>query len=242
VSRRPELVAVLSRSVVVVAVGALATALLVWAAATPRPPRVISVPTSSSWVTHGYDDVELRPVSEINAPKFVGARVEASALDRLLGWLSIAVVVLAVLGVLALLVRALWRAWRDRPRIEPDDTTAPDLERVAAAVVTDSEGRFVALAGGSPAEGIVAAWTRLEDTLRGAGVALPESRTSTETTVDVLRRFRVDEEALRELAALYREASWSSHPMTEADRDRAEAGLRRLDTDLAAVAPRTVRG
>ena len=129
-SRRPELVAVLSRSVVVVAVGALATALLVWAAATPRPPRVISVPTSSSWVTHGYDDVELRPVSEVNAPKFVGARVEASALDRLLGWLSIAVVVLAVLGVVALLARALWRVWRDRRRERIPRRLGPPPTRV----------------------------------------------------------------------------------------------------------------
>ena len=119
-SRRPELVALLSRTVVVLAVGALATALLVWAAATPRPPRVISVPTSSTWVTHGYDDVELRPVSEINAPKFVGARAESSVLDRLLGWLSIGVVVLAAVAVLALLLRALWRVQDVDPGFRAD--------------------------------------------------------------------------------------------------------------------------
>ena len=105
-----------------------------------------------------------------------------------------------------------------------------NLDRKERVALTRSPGGL----SGRSWMGVAAADTPL--------AALWLERDSTETTVDVLRRFRVHEEALRELAALYREASWSSHSMTEADRDRAEAGLRALDADLAAAAPRGIRG
>ena len=40
------------------------------------------------------------------------------------------------------------------------------------AVTTESSERLAALSAGSPAEGIVAAWSHLEATLYGAGVPL----------------------------------------------------------------------
>ena len=53
----------------------------------------------------------------------------------------------------------------------------------------------------------------------------------------MLRRFSVDPDTLRTLAALYREARWSHHPLTEDDRARAAAAYRALDADVRAGMP-----
>ena len=108
-----------------------------------------------------------------------------------------------------------------------DDAVDLDLEALAAAVSADAPGRLDALSAGTPAEGIIAAWTRLEATLHAAGVSLPASRTSTEVSLDVLRRYSVDPATLQTLADLYREARWSRHPLTEDDRERAFSRLPR---------------
>ena len=106
----------------------------------------------------------------------------------------------------------------------------------------DASQRLDALSVGTPAQGIIAAWTHLEATLHEAGVPLPPSRTSTEVSLDVLRRFSVDEATLRTLADLYREARWSRHPLTEDDRSRAAAAYGALDAALRAGMPQGSRG
>jgi hypothetical protein len=106
----------------------------------------------------------------------------------------------------------------------------------------DASERLDALSAGTPAEGIIAAWTHLEATLHETGLALPPSRTSTEVSLDVLRRFPVDETTLRTLADLYREARWSKHPLTEDDRSRAAAAYGALDAALRAGMPQASRG
>ncbi|NHA67286.1 DUF4129 domain-containing protein [Phycicoccus flavus] len=235
-SPRRDLPGALRTGPVLAATGVLASLVAVWAAAAPRPAQDFGRPDPErSVVVRGYNDPPLAPQSEIDAGRYVGPRDPSSLLERLLGWTALVLVSLALLVLVALAVRALLRVLRDR-RLPPDDARGPDLERVAAAVGTDADERLTALSGGTPAEGIVAAWTRLEETLRGAGVALPVSRTSSETTVATLGRFVLDAGALHELAGLYREALWSRHPMTEEHRGRAEAALRSLDAQLAATA------
>lgn len=235
---RQDVSAALGRGVAVVAVGTVVAALGVWAAAVPRPDRPIlrATPTRTI-ITRDVADVDLAPRSEVDAPPFLGARRQGSVLDQILGWGATVLVAGAVLLLLALLVRALLRAYRDRRAVEADDATGPDLERVATAVATDAEGRLAALSTGTPAEGIVAAWEHLERSLRTAGLPLPPSRTSTETTVAALGRFVVDAGSLHELAALYREACWSRHPMREDDRARAADALRALDAQLRESRP-----
>ena len=96
-------------------------------------------------------------------------------------------------------------------------------------------GRLESLSYGTPAQGIIAAWARLEATLRDVGVPLSASRTASEVCVEVLARFDVAPDALRTLADLYREARWSRHRLTEEDRARAAAAYRALDADLRAI-------
>ena len=162
----------------------------------------------------------------------------SDTVGRLLGWAAVALVVLvAVVGLVLVL-----RAWlTDRDRRTPAAADAPDLDLDLEAVVTavsgDASDRRAALSAGTPAEGIIAAWAHLEATLRESGVPLPPSRTSSEVSLDVLRRFAVDPETLATLADLYREARWSHHPLTEADRARAATAYRSLDSDLRAQVP-----
>lgn len=226
----------LGRRPVVAAMGVLTLLFVVWAAAIPRPERVIPGLREGLEVRQvgandelpgGGGDLEVTPSGQ--AGLAVG-----DTIGQVLGWAAVALVVLvAVLGLVIVL-----RALLARDHRTPAAADAPDLdlEAVAVAVSGDASDRLAALSAGTPAEGIVAAWSHLEATLREAGVPLPPSRTSSEVSLDVLRRYAVDPETLSTLAGLYREARWSHHPLTEADRARAAAAYRSLDADLRAEA------
>lgn len=221
----------------------LTAVLAVWASAVPDVPRVFGPPLSGPVRVFGVDDTAGPPASEIEARPFRGPTTsDDGTLAFLVGWGAVALVGLLLLVVLVLLVRALVRHLATDRSLEADDAAGPDLARVGAALASDSAERLAVLGRGGPAEGVIAAWDHLEGTLRATGVPLPESRTSTETVVGVLRRFAVDEDSLQTLAGLYREAAWSGHVLTEADRATAEAALGRLDTDLAAALSTPVGG
>jgi len=66
-------------------------------------------------------------------------------------------------------------------------------------------------------------------------VPLSPSRTASEVCVEVLSGFAVAPDPLRTLAELYREARWSQHPVTEADRATAATAYRALDADVRAI-------
>ncbi|MGG5260888.1 DUF4129 domain-containing protein [Phycicoccus avicenniae] len=212
----------------------VAAFLAVWASAVPDPPRVFGGPFSGTVLNQvPPDEDQGRPTSEENAPPFRVVDPADGALGAVVGWGAVVLVGALLLVVLALLVRALLRALARESTLEDDDAAGPDLARIAAALTADADERRAALGRGGPAEGVIAAWDRLEDTLRATGVALPASRTSTETAVGVLRRFAVDESALQTLAGLYREAAWSGHTLTEEHRSSAEDALARVDAGLA---------
>lgn len=224
----------------VVALGVLTILVVVWAAAIPRPTPVIPTLRPTYQVRQIGADDEM-PGGQGDFERGVrgssGART-SDAVAAVLGWSAVALVVIAALACLLVL----WRAWRrsQEPRT-PEESDAPDLdlEALAVAVTADAAQRSTALSAGTPAEGIIAAWTHLEATLHEAGVRLAASRTSTEVALEVLHRFAVDRETLAVLALLYREARWSRHPLTEADRARAAESYRSLDADLRAQATGT---
>lgn len=229
--------------------GVLTLLFVVWAAAVPRPDPVIPGLREGLEVRQigandeflgGEGDLEVRPSGQ------AGQAVD-DRLGLVLGWTAVALVVLFVVFCLVVVVRA-WLGARDHRTPAADDAPDLDLESVARAVTGDASDRLAALSAGTPAEGIIAAWSHLEVTLRAAGVPLPPSRTSSEVSLDVLRRYAVDPETLATLAGLYREARWSHHPLTEADRARAATAYRSLDADLRAEmstssgTPRETRG
>ncbi len=211
---------------------ALAGVLLVWAAAAPRPP--VTLPG-----VHDGVDLVVSPPDEgvVNHPvqvlgwdityeqKWIDDRLAA-----VLGWGLVLVAAAAAALLAFIIVRAAVRAWANRRRPPTEDARAADV--VPAQVLADQAERLAALGSGTPREGIIASWARLEASIAIAGVPLTASRTSTEVVLATLRSHDVSAETLEELAALFREARYSPHALTEADRQRAERAHRRVDHEL----------
>ena len=242
-SSRPSVASALGRPPFVAALGVVTLLVVVWAAGAPRPAPVL--PGRPEGVKleqqaaddgfHVYDpDFDLKHV-----PGPWNQTNDSVAL--VLGWATIAVLVAGAVFCLYVIIRS-WLAGREDRTPEVGDAPDLDLEALALAVSGDASQRLDALSAGTPAEGIIAAWTHLEATLHEAGLPLPPSRTSTEVSIDVLRRFSVDEATLGTLADLYREARWSRHPLTEDDRRRAAAAYGALDAALRAGMPEGSRG
>ena len=134
---------------------------------------------------------------------------------------------LAVVVVLAI------RANRRRRRAAPPESarTAP-----ARALLTDRRAARQArmLREGSPREAIIATWLDLERLVAAAGVPRRPSETSSELVVRVLDDREVPAAALTDLAALFREARFSTHELTEALRERAAGDLDAVHAALGA--------
>jgi hypothetical protein len=243
VSTRPNVVSALGRPPYVAALGVVTLLVVVWAAAAPHPARVLpGLHTDRVVQQQAASDGLNGGEAELNLKRIPGPWNQTSdGLALVLGWATIAVLALGAGFCVYLMVRA-WLAGREDRTPEVADATDLDLEALALAVSGDASERLDALSAGTPAEGIIAAWTHLEATLHETGLALPPSRTSTEVSLDVLRRFPVDETTLRTLADLYREARWSKHPLTEDDRSRAAAAYGALDAALRAGMPQASRG
>ena len=143
-----------------------------------------------------------------------------------LGGIALALL-LAVVVVLA--IRVIRRRWRAAP---PESAReAPDR-----ALLTDRRAARQArmLREGSPREAIIATWLDLERLVATAGVPRRPSETSSELVVRVLDDREVPAAALTDLAALFREARFSTHELTEALRERAAGDLDAVHTALGA--------
>ena len=143
-----------------------------------------------------------------------------------LGGIALALL-LAVVVVLAI------RVIRRRRRAAPPESarTAP-----GRALLTDHRAAHQArmLREGSPREAIIAAWLDLERLVAAAGIPRRPSETSSELVVRVLDDREVPAAALTDLAALFREARFSTHEPTEALRERAAGDLDAVHAALGA--------
>ncbi len=226
------------------ALGVLTLLVVVWAAAAPRPAGLIPgvkwgvVVEQQAPAETGVNDGEI----DLGLERGPGPSDQTSdAVALVLGWATIAVLAV-VAGITVFLIVRFWFVGHEDRTQPTGDAADLDLEALALAVSGDASQRLDALSVGTPAQGIIAAWTHLEATLHETGLPLPPSRTSTEVSLDVLRRFPVDQTTLRTLADLYREARWSKHPLTEDDRSRAAAAYGALDAALRAGMPEGSRG
>jgi hypothetical protein len=232
----------------VASLGALATAtglaLLVWAATT-GPVRVLGTATA----TRSPRPVRLpseRPPRVANvghSPTYrdltshVRPSVDLSWLGALIGYAAVA----AICFGLFLLLRELWRnRWR-APQKPPE--VAFDVRAEAAVLDTlarDAGAQRATLEAGGPRDSIVACWLRLEEIVAETpgGVTARPSETSTELVTRVLHSLDVDPRPVASLAALYREARFSEHPMGEDSRDAARSALRALHEELLGLGAR----
>jgi hypothetical protein len=153
-------------------------------------------------------------------------------------WLDDLLAVGVLVGAL-LLLRSAWPLLADWVRrLLPRRHEAVELEPVADperardALVRDEDRRRSALSAGEARAGIVACWVTFEEAAEAAGLPRRRSETPTEFVVALLHALDVDPRPVGVLAGLYHEARFSTHPMHEDSRARAEDALAAIHRDL----------
>lgn len=163
----------------------------------------------------------------------------ARRLSTGLGWLDDVIGIAAFVALLLLLATLLRAVLNIVGVTLPDKQLVLDLDPlpdVAAgrdAVRRDRDRLREALHGSDVRNGIVACWVLLEEAAAEAGVLRRPAETPTEFVVRFLHTIDIDPRPVGRLAELYREARFSTHPMGEQARVRAERALAEVDDDLA---------
>jgi len=194
--------------------------------ASPSPTATSSAPASGG----------LKSLQEVARPP---RHADHPLADALFSVFLVLLAVALVVGLLLLGKRA-WERWqlRHRPRAPQDEVdfeTLPEPQRVAEAIVRDGAAQRHLLEQGSPRNAIVACWQRFEEQAAQAGVRRRPSETSAEFTLRVLDHVRADGSAVMRLAALFREARFSDHPLGESHRAEAIAALDVIHAGLGAL-------
>ncbi len=117
------------------------------------------------------------------------------------------------------------RSGREARREAVEFTTLGEPARLVEAITHDATEHDAVLRQGDPRNAIVAAWRRFEAQGESAGVARRPWETSSEYVIRILDLVAADSGATNRLAALYREARFSEHPITEDHRAEALAAL-----------------
>lgn len=168
-------------------------------------------------------------------------------IDAILRGVAALLVVIAIAAAIVGVIALVMAAWRNRPRLRwrrrwAGDSEFEVLPDVAAAVVDEAPAHRATLLGGTPRNAIVRCWALLERDVASVGLTPDPADTSAEFTERVLARYAVDPEAIRQLAALYREARFSRHPLDESARRSASDALDRLHQALGEVADAAAAG
>ncbi|WP_188835203.1 DUF4129 domain-containing protein [Flexivirga endophytica] len=156
----------------------------------------------------------------------------SSALGTVLTDVMLGLLLLGLLWVLAAVVVSLIRRWRHRRHVQHAGPL-PDVDDAVLDAVTEATHRQrQRLHEGTPSNAIIACWVDLEQSVAAAGVRRRPSETSAELTIRVLDALDIDRPSLRTLGALYREARYSQHPVSETDRAAALKALHTLQRSL----------
>ena len=221
----------MNRRVVWVIGGWCVAAVLLAAVATAGPVHLWHAPRLSAGDTTTSVPVATAPAETTPPPT-------PASPGHVPGWIATAIEIIAIAVFVSLIVavlRSLWGGrrgigwrWRRRERIPPD-SILPDVE---TTIADDASAQREVLEYGDVRDAIVACWLRLEAAVEAAGVARRASDTSTDLVTRVLGEHAVDASALQTLAALFREARFSSHTMREGQRETALAALARIHASL----------
>jgi hypothetical protein len=138
---------------------------------------------------------------------------------------------LAVAATIAVRPELGWR-WtsRERSRGRRGRAVAP-LPEIAVdppPITIDAVAARQALTAGSPRNAIVACWMQLEHDAEAAGLPRGEAETSAEYAERLIGASSVDAAPIGRLAALYREARFSRHELSDDHRARAVDALDRV--------------
>ncbi len=206
--------------------------LVVWVAAA-APVHVWHAPTAPSATEPA---LPFTPPTATATPPTAPTNAQQQGLPTVV---STTVLIIFAAALVALLVGMLlareWRRRRTRRAhtVVLPDVDAPEVLEVPEEVTRTVEEQIQSLRLGPPRNAIVECWLRLEEAVARAGLEPDPAETSMELTTRVLARYAVGDTALAELAGLYREARFSTHPLQERHREAAIAALTRIRTELA---------
>lgn len=142
-------------------------------------------------------------------------------------------VIVALLGALLWLVaprRLRWRVPRRLARVDFEDPRV--TAKLEETLVSTRDVHLARLSQGSARNGIVQCWMSLEEAATLVGLPPRSAETPTEFLTRLLDQLQVDPTPGVRLAGLYHVARFSSHPVTEADRDAARRALVELHAQL----------
>lgn len=183
------------------------------------------------------DDEAPPPTADSNPP--LDTDVGASAAAGSLLVFVIIFIAVAVVGMVSLLVSlGVFRRGRrrrgvggavDAPDLPEEHATPPPiLVRRAAEALEELRDH----ASGPPGDAVIAAWLTLERAAQDSGVPRQGHQTATEFTGDLLRRYRVDEDAAGTLRRVYQRARFGTAEVTAADARTATEALEHIVRDL----------
>lgn len=221
-----------------VAAAAIAAVALMVFVASSDPVSMWHEPTTESQRGQpetNEDDPETRAQPEGREPAPPSEALAGSWLDELFR----AVLFSAIVGGAAFFIVLLLRRRRSTVGLGPilghaPQEPVPDVHGVLIEAGAESAD---ALAAGTPRNAIVACWVRLQDAVAECGLRRDPSETSVELTQRVLGAYLVDADAITSLAALYREARFSTHDLDESHRLLAVDALGELNRQLQHPAP-----
>jgi Domain of unknown function (DUF4129) len=140
-----------------------------------------------------------------------------------LGWLLLPMALtFAILTPAAVLIR--------RRRLQQDQEPFADepsaLDAVQASIAALESER-------EPRRAILRAYVRMEQAFRNVEIARARDETASEFLGRTMRRLPLSAGAAAALTERFEEARFSTHQLTEADREQALASLRRVEAELA---------
>jgi hypothetical protein len=230
-----------------IALGALVLVLCALVAATFDGPRWTDLQRQDDRPAAGQEE---RPADQREAPAAEDSQSPQNDDEPWLPWVPpldlLLLVPAAMIFGVALLVIARLRLVRRRRRLTgrfsgrstPHSEAEPPPDEDVESVPDALDEVAHAIGEGSPRNAIVAAWVRLEQAVESERFPHRPEETPSELVERALSSYQLDDEAIRRLAALYREARFSAHPVTEQHRVEATECLRRLLATLGSGAAR----
>ncbi len=224
------------RTAIVTMAGLLVAFLLVWAAATGptglaegMPDRpVVDQQTTHRALPQQTDDTQ--DATDVRGD--TGKSYRAQWVHDLVGFTGL-LLVLWFLGSLLRIVVDLVGPRLSAKQLVVDLDPLPDVQAGREALTRDRDRLREALDSTDIRNGIVACWVLMEQEAAEAGVVRRPAETATELVVRFLHTLDLDPRPVAELAGLYHEARFSTHPLSEDARDRARAALAAIHEELA---------
>ena len=163
-----------------------------------------------------------QPPASVGPPRSEEPKAAAPSLN--LGWLLLPVAVtFAVLTPAAVLIRRRLHGQRQEADAEEPGALGRAVRASIAALESERD----------PRTAILRAYARMEQSFRRVEVVRARDETASEFLGRTMRQLPVSAGAATELTERFEEARFSTHRLTEADREQALASLHRVERELA---------